>query len=145
MDDLISHYGDIKRNTFFSQLINLRKKVPITKHIQHIHLLDLFMDTLKENIQHEVHLFEPKSLEKAYGMARRVENKNMATRRVTTNNYKENYVPSLKPTRLTPQQIDERRVKGLCFNCDNKYSKGNKCSKKKLFYINCEEKEDQEL
>jgi hypothetical protein len=41
--------------------------------------------------------------------------------------------------------MDERREKGLCFNCDNKYSKGHKCSEKKLFYIDCEEEEDQEL
>jgi hypothetical protein len=65
-DELIAHYGDIKSNTFFSELINLRQKGPITKHIQQFQnlslrvkkiseddLLDLFMDTLKENIQHE--------------------------------------------------------------------------------------------
>jgi hypothetical protein len=107
MDELISHYGDIKSNTFFSQLINLRQKGPITEHIQQFqklslrvknipedNLLDLFMGTLKENIQHEVHLFEPKSLEKAFSMERKVENKNMATRRVATNNYREHHVPS---------------------------------------------------
>jgi hypothetical protein len=106
------------------------------------------MGTLKENIQHEVCLFEPKSLEKAFSMERKVENKNMATRRVATNNYREHHVPSpnlTQPTRLTPQQMDERREKGLCFNCDNKYSKGHKCGEKKLFYIDCEEEEDQEL
>ena len=47
-----------------------------------------------------------------------------------------------QPTRLNPQRMDERREKGLCFNCDNKYSKGHKCSEKKLFYIDCEEEED---
>jgi hypothetical protein len=41
--------------------------------------------------------------------------------------------------------LDERRSKGLCFNCDNKYSNGHKCGEKKLFYIYCEEEEDQEL
>jgi hypothetical protein len=50
-----------------------------------------------------------------------------------------------RPTRLTPQQMDKRRAKGLCFNCDNKYSEGHKCSEKKLFYIDYEEEEDQEL
>jgi hypothetical protein len=50
-----------------------------------------------------------------------------------------------QPTRLTPQQMDERRENGLCFNCDNKYSKGHKCSEKKVFYIDNEEEEDQEL
>jgi hypothetical protein len=79
---------------------------------------------------------------------RKVESKNMATRRVVTNNYREHHAPSpylTQPTRLTPQQMDERREKGLCFNCDRKYSKGHKCSEKKVFYIDNEEEEDQEL
>jgi hypothetical protein len=70
------------------------------------------MGTLKKNNQHEVHLFESKSLEKYFSMARKVENKNMATRRVATNNYRENHVPSpnlTQQTRMTPQQMDERR------------------------------------
>jgi hypothetical protein len=41
--------------------------------------------------------------------------------------------------------MDERSAKGICFNCDNKYSKGHKCSEKKLFYIECEEESDKEL
>ena len=40
--------------------------------------------------------------------------------------------------------MDERRSKGLCFNCDNKYSKGHECGEKKLFYIDCEEDEEKE-
>ena len=64
-------------------------------------------------------------------MARNVESKNMAmdTRNTTSNTYKENVVPSSNPPqRLKPQQQDERRVKGICFNCENKYSKGHKCA-----------------
>jgi hypothetical protein len=123
-DEFISHYGDIKRKTFFSQLINIQQKGPIiedieqfqkislkVKKILNYNLLDLFMGTLKENIQHEVHLFEPKSLQQAFNMARKVEKKIMATRRMTSNNYRENHVrsPNLnQPTRLKPQQMDER-------------------------------------
>jgi hypothetical protein len=40
--------------------------------------------------------------------------------------------------------LEERKEKGLFFNCDNKYSKGHKCGEKKLFYINCEEEEEEE-
>jgi predicted subunit of tRNA(5-methylaminomethyl-2-thiouridylate) methyltransferase len=86
-------------------------------------LLGLFMETFKENIQHEVHLFEPKSIEKYSSMEWRVENKNMATRRVANNNYREKLFPSHNLTRLTsltPQQMDKRREKGLCLNYDNK-------------------------
>ena len=103
-------------------------------------LLDLFIGTLKDNIQHDVCLFEPTSLEKDFMVARKVESKNMAmfTRRTTSNTYRKNNVPfsnSPQPTRLTPQQMDERREKALCFNCDSKYSKGHKCGAKNLFYI----------
>ena len=45
---------------------------------------------------------------------------------------------------MTPEQIDERRKKCLCFNCDNNYIKGHNCSGKKLFYIDCEEEEVKE-
>jgi hypothetical protein len=86
-------------------------------------------------------------LENAFKVARNVESKNMAmvTRRTTPNIYRENNVHSSKPpqpTRLTPQQLEERKEKGLFFNCDRKYSKGHKCGEKKLFYIDCEEKEN---
>jgi carbamoylphosphate synthase small subunit len=40
--------------------------------------------------------------------------------------------------------LEERKTKGLCFNCDNKYNKGHKCGENKLFYIDCEEEEEQE-
>ena len=117
------------------------------KNISKDNLLDIFIGTLKYNIQHEVCLFEPSSLEKAFMMARKVENKNMAmtTRKAFSNTYRENNVPSSKPPqRLTPEQLYERIEKGLCFKCDNKYSKGHKCNDKKLFYIDCEEEEPKE-
>ena len=53
--------------------------------------------------------------------------------------YSTPYLP--QPTSLTPQQIEEKREKGLCFNCDSKYSRGHKCSEKKLFYIEGEEED----
>jgi hypothetical protein len=118
-------------------------------YIPYEHLNDVFIGTLKDNIQHEVRLWEPKSLENAFRLERNVENKNMpmATRRTNPNIYRENNSPSSKtpqPTRLTPQKLEERKEKGLCFNCDNKYSKGHKCGEKKLFHIDCEEEEEQE-
>jgi hypothetical protein len=161
-EEMIAHYEDTRSNTFFSQLINLKQKGSVTKHIENFqrlnikvtyipyeHLIDVFIGTLKDNIQHEVHLWEPKSLENAFKVARNVESKNMAmdTRRTNPNIYRENNAPSYKtpqPTRLTPQQLEERKAKGLCFNCDSKYSKGHKCGEKKLFYIDCEEEEEQE-
>ena len=73
----------------------------------------------------------------------------MATRRITLNTPRENNLPypnPPKPIRLTPKKLEDRREKGICFDCDNKYSKGHKCGEKKLFYIDYEEEEtdDQE-
>jgi hypothetical protein len=55
-------------------------------------------------------------LENAFKVARNVESKNMAmaTRRTNPNIYRENNAPSSKtsqPTRLTPQQLEERKAK----------------------------------
>ena len=90
------------------------------------HMIDVFIGNLKNNIQHEVRLWEPDSLEKAFKVARKVESKIMATKKSTTHNYKDVSVaaPSLpQPTRLIPQQLEEKRAKGLCYSCDSKYTK----------------------
>jgi hypothetical protein len=113
------------------------------------HLIDVFIGNLRDNIQHEVLHWEPKSFENAFRVARNFESKNMAmaTRRTNPNIYRENNGPSSKtpqPTRLTPQQLEERKKKRFFFNCDRKYNKGHKCGEKKLFYIDCEEEEEQE-
>ena len=71
----------------------------------------------------------------------------MATRKPTTHKYKYGSVvsPNLpQPKRLTPQQLDEKREKGLCYNCDRKYTKHHKCDEKNLFYIDSEEEEEKE-
>ena len=71
----------------------------------------------------------------------------MAPRKPTNQNYKYGSVvaPSLpQPKRLTPQQLEEKRAKGLCYSCDRKYTIGHKCVEEKLFYIDCEEEEENE-
>jgi hypothetical protein len=73
MKEMIAHYEDIRSNTFISQLINLKKKSSVTEHIENFqrlnikvtyildeHLINVFIGTLKDNIQHEVRLWEPK-------------------------------------------------------------------------------------
>ena len=82
MEEMIAHYEDTKRNTFFSQLINLKQKGSMAEHIQDFKKLnirvndipekkrvDVFIGTLKDNIQHEVYLWEPDSMEKVLAPA----------------------------------------------------------------------------
>jgi len=155
---MIIHYEDTNSNTFFSQLINLKQKGSMEKNIENFQKLnirvneipekqrtDVFIVILKDNIQHEVHLWEPDSLEKAFRLERKMERKIMATRKPTTQNYKDGSVvsPSLsQSTRLTPQQLEEKRAKWLCYSCDRKYNKGHKCVEKNVFHLDCEEEEE---
>ena len=113
-------------------------------------LNDLFLGGLKDHIQHEVHMFFPSSVKDSFTLAHRAEEKFLISRKQGANVAKEKgystpYLP--QPTRLTPQQIAEKREKGLCFNCDSKYSRGHKCNEKKLFYIEgpSEEEEDEPI
>ena len=85
------------------------------------HRIDVFIGTLKNNIQHEIRLWEPVSLEKEFRVAGKFERKIMATRKSTTHNYKYGSVGALsllQPTRLTPQKLEEKRAKGLCYSCE---------------------------
>ena len=84
------------------------------KNISEEHRIDVFIGTLKDNIQHNVRLWEPDSLEKSFKLARKMERKIMETRKHTSHNYKDGSVvsPSLpQPTRVTPQQLEEKKRK----------------------------------
>jgi hypothetical protein len=39
----------------------------------------------------------------------------------------------LKIQKLTRAEMAERQLKGLCYNCDDKYFPGHKCKEQKLF------------
>ena len=91
-EEMIAHYEDTKRNTFFSQLINLKQKGSMVDHIEDFqklnirvkditeeHKTDVFIGTLNDNIQCEIHIWELDSLETAFKLARKNESKIMTT------------------------------------------------------------------
>jgi len=89
----------------------------------------------------------PQRLEIVKGLCYILESKIIETRKSTPHNYKYGSVvsPSLpQPTRVTPQQLEEKREKRLCYNCDSKCTKGHKCAEKKLFYIDYEDEEEKD-
>ena len=81
-------------------MINLKQKGSVVEHIEDFqklnirvtnileeNMIDLFIGTLKDSIQHEVRILEPDSLEKAFRLARKIECKIMATRKPTIHFY----------------------------------------------------------
>jgi len=74
------------------------------KYIPEEHRIDVFIGSLKDNINQEVHLWEPDSLDKAFKLVRKMESKIMETRKPATHNHKDGNVaaPSHpQPTRFT--------------------------------------------
>ena len=66
------------------QKLNIR-----VNNIPEEHGIDVFIGNLKDNIQHQVFLWEPDTLEKAFRLERKIERKIMAQRKPITDNYKD--------------------------------------------------------
>jgi hypothetical protein len=64
---------------------------------------------------------------------------------VSSQNRKPSFIPRTKPVnpttpyaplkiqKLTRVEMDEHQLKGLCYNCDDKYFSGHKCKEKNIF------------
>jgi hypothetical protein len=54
------------------------------------------------------------------------------------------YRNSTKPTKsLKNQEFEEKRLKGLCFWCDDKFIPGHRCRSKRLYSLSITEEEDE--
>ncbi|GAV90470.1 hypothetical protein CFOL_v3_33879 [Cephalotus follicularis] len=83
---------------------------------------------------------KPTSLSVTIGLARLYETRNIASKssnqiqaRKDSNNSSSPSQSTLPIKRLSPAELAERRAKGLCFNCNQKFGSGHRC--KKLFLI----------
>ncbi|CAA0829312.1 Unknown protein, partial [Striga hermonthica] len=47
--------------------------------------------------------------------------------------------------RLSWEEMQRRREKGLCFNCDEKFTPGHRCKERRSFFIECVESEEDEV
>ncbi|XP_038678483.1 uncharacterized protein LOC119979936 [Tripterygium wilfordii] len=136
------------------------------------HKLSCFIGGLKEEIRLSVQMLKPQSSNEAYELARmqqeilavRKSNKSNApgatpakldpgggqqdkTESSPGGNMRRsggNNINSLPVQKITPQQMKEKREKGLCFHCDQKWVPGHKCSSPKLFFIEMEEPTNRE-
>lgn len=102
------------------------------------------MSGLKEPIRTDVQAVKPSTLTAAVGLAKLYEARVMAQKKPTftldskpkssqtpgSGSFRNNYPPT---RRLNEVEMKDRREKGLCFNCDEKFRPGHHC--KKLFVI----------
>jgi hypothetical protein len=93
-------------------------------------LLESYMGGLKQDIKHDLFLRHTTHIMEAMQYAHHIQAKIKATHTYKIGSYTTSiyflggHKTSLpRPKMLTPQQMDERREKRQCFNCDNKYNK----------------------
>ena len=130
-------------------------------------LLSCFVSGLTPEIRREVQAHQPLTLVQAAGLARLQEEKIMdarpqqrpkpppplhspsLTQPLPLRTLNPNPTPLLpsppRPTppavkRLTPKEIATRRERGLCFNCDERYHRGHRCSSR--FFLLISEDDD---
>ena len=122
-------------------------------------LIGCFVAGLRDEIRIDVKIKHPHTLAEAIGVARLIEERNLLQRkthlpiRSSSMNLPSrapansaagvlgpppSQRPNLSPTsfrRITTQEARERREKGLCFYCDEKFKPGHRCERPQLFMI----------
>jgi hypothetical protein len=151
------HFGELTKlqqigtvkdyHTKFEQLLAKAGPLPRVRQVS------CFVSGLKEGIKADVLAGRPTDLSTAIGLARLYEARNSSFRRTTAPVLPINKMPPFSPRedtkprssfplkRLTPTELKERREKGLCYNCNERFVPSHRC--KKLFVIEaCSEEED---
>jgi hypothetical protein len=155
-------YGPTQFDDFFGDLTKLRQTGTVREYQgQYERLLSRagrlsvaqqvggFISGLKESIRPKVQASRPATLTSAVGLARLYEARLLSQWRSPSSFEPRrttgppnapplpsvNLVRSRAPVvrRLNPAELKDRRDRGLCFNCDDKFSPGHRC--KKLFLI----------
>ncbi|KAF2297357.1 hypothetical protein GH714_021883 [Hevea brasiliensis] len=108
--------------------------------------VQLYLSGLQDSIAVEVELHHPTDLVNAMSISRLYERKLFPRSSAARDTRRAAIPPDNRANRivrrLSPDEMEERRKKGLCFNCDEQFVRGHQC--KKLFWIDLEETEDVE-
>jgi hypothetical protein len=132
------------------------------KGISDFNRLSCFLSGLKDEIRIPVKMFNPSTLLEAFSLAKMQEENVLANRRnfrnanpnysgsnsqrinssnVVQNNFSSGQNSGSIPKavvpvqKISPLQMEERRKKGLCYNCDSKWNPGHRCVAPKLFLL----------
>ncbi|CAL5348860.1 unnamed protein product [Camellia sinensis] len=124
-----------------------------TCELPEVFFISCFISGLREDIKAGVLMFRPTTIVQAIGLAKMQENSIEAiTRRARQGNragessfsHQAKQNPVMNPVRKElPKDWEEKKAKGLCFKCNEKYTRGHICKKKQLYALEVEQ-EDQE-
>ncbi|CAL5377841.1 unnamed protein product [Camellia sinensis] len=151
---LLNRYGPTQFQDFFGELTKLQQTGSVREYqaqfekllvrvgrLTPSHQVGCFISGLKESIKADVQASRPATLSAVIGLARLYEARCYSNRRTVHPEARKTIpnrpsIPNSRPLpikRLSPAEHHDRRSKGLCFNCNEKFSPGHRC--KKLFLI----------
>ncbi|KAA8517478.1 hypothetical protein F0562_017771 [Nyssa sinensis] len=165
-EGLHSRYGPTQFYDFFGELTKLQQTGSVREYqtqfekllakagsLSQTQQVSCFVSGLKESIKVDVLAGRPNSLSAAISLARLYEARNLSQRRAINSEVKKGEPlnrsaatnrPTLPVRKMSPAEIAERREKGLCYNCNEKFSSGHRC--RKLFVIEaCREDDDSDV
>ena len=119
------------------------------KGLSESHKLSCFLSGLKDEVRLPMKMLHPKNLNEAFGLAKIQEEYLHSSHRIQKFSLDYTKPSILGPKldvkvdsrlklplqRLSPTQMEERRRKGICFNCDEKFQPGHQCKSAKLFLL----------
>ena len=156
-----ARFGPTKSEDFAGKLSKLRPTSAVldyqrefqrlsnrVKGLSEPYLVNLYLSGLEDDIRIGVQKLSPTNLPDAFSLARlREEEANLRRRMFRTDVGRPAMVTNPVPNpidrktaapvikRLTPIEARDRRMKGLCFHCDEKYSPTHRCKTQKLFWV----------
>ncbi|XP_028055574.1 uncharacterized protein LOC114259749 [Camellia sinensis] len=151
---LLNRYGSTQFQDFFGELTKLQQTGSVREYqaqfekllvrvrrLTPSHQVGCFISGLKESIKVDVQASRPATISAAIGLARLYEARCYSNRRTVQPEARKTIpnrssIPNSSPLRikrLSPAELHDRRSKGLCFNCNEKFSPVHRC--KKLFLI----------
>ena len=162
VDALLTRFGSIAYEDPMESLTKLRQTSNVVvykgqfealsnriKGLLESHKLSCFLSGLKDEVRLPMKMLHPKNLNEAFGLAKIQEEYLNSSHRGQRFSFDSAKLSILGPRlegkmesrlklplqRLSPAQMEERRRKGLCFNCDEKFQPGHHCKSAKLFLL----------
>lgn len=104
-------------------------------------LVGTFMGGLQPEISEGIRMFKPKTLKEAISLARMRDEQLLRQKKAIRPSFQSSSSSPTKSKQSTPvkrlswEEMQNRRAKGLCFNCDEKFFPGHRCSNLQLLLL----------
>lgn len=160
-DGIVSRFGPNTYEDVMGDLTKLRHTTTVrvyqeqfeelanrTTNLPESFFISCFISGLKEEVKAGVQMFRPTTITQAIGLAKLQENSIEAiTKKTRSAPSKPDYTVTQSTVgshwgttyngshRRENKTFNEKRAKGLCFKCNEKWSKGHECKKKQLFAL----------